>query len=183
MPVGVVIGFRRESLKEMLLRVEHGALLEPGLQEYLRRVADFQGIVGVVCAAGGKVNFVPEPQVLAASIRMGFLCACASVPILKAGDAARVKISQAFIIWHCHGVLIFADGSDNLEVFFSFRHSHLPFFLAFVEMPLPYGMRHHVFLFFVTSCSIRCSGYPFRAHPLQAHPPRARSCRTGNLSP
>ena len=172
----------------MLLRVEHGALLEPGLQEYLRRVADFQGIVGVVCAAGGKVNFVPEPQVLAASIRMGFLCFYISVPILKAGDAARVKISQAFIIWHCHGVLIFADGSDNLEVFFSFRHSHLPFFLAFVEMPLPYGMRHPVFLFFVTSCSIRCSGYPFRAHPfrahpLQAHPPRARSCRTGNLSP
>lgn len=174
---GGVIGFRCESLKEMLLRVEHGALLEPGLQEYLRRVADFQSIVGAVCAAGGKVNFVSEPQVLAASVRIGFLCFYISVPILKAGDAARVEIGQAFIIRHCHGVLVLADGRDNLGAFFCFHHSHLPFFFAFVEMPLPYGMRHSVFLFFVTSGSTRCSGHPFRAHPLQVHPPRARSCR------
>ena len=102
----------------MLLRVEHGALLEPGLQEYLRRVADFQGIVGAVCAAGGKVNFVSEPQVLAASVRIGFLCFYISVPILNVGDAARVEIGQAFIIRHCHGVLVFADGRDNLGAFF-----------------------------------------------------------------
>ena len=75
----------------MLLRVEHGALLEPGLQEYLRRVADFQGIVGAVYAAGGKVNFVSEPQVLAASVCIGFLCFYISVPILNGGRCLHVS--------------------------------------------------------------------------------------------
>ena len=88
MPVGVVIGFRRESLKEMLLRVEHGALLEPGLQEYLRRVADFQGIVGAVCAADGKVKLISEPQVLVTSICIGFQSPGAFAPAFQVDDAA-----------------------------------------------------------------------------------------------